>query len=45
MDNEINAKIQETILAIAKEPKNVEHYHNLANLYGMDSKFDSMIST
>lgn len=46
MENkEINAKIEETILAIAKEPKNTEHYHSLANLYGMDSKFDQMIST
>ena len=41
----VEKEIKDTILAIAKEPKNVENYHTLANLYAIDSKFDNMIST
>ena len=43
-EQEINKQIQSTILEIAKDPKNTENYHTLANLYGLQSKFDNMIS-
>ena len=40
---EIESQIETAILAMSKDPKNVDNYHHLANLYALISKFDKVI--
>ena len=41
---EIAKKIQATVLLMAKDPKNTEHYHDLAKYYAMNNEFEKVAS-
>ena len=41
---DIEKKIQETVLLMAKEPKNTDYYHDLAKYYAMEGSFDKVTS-
>ncbi len=42
--SEIKKQIDETIMKMAMEPTNPDHYHALANLYALDNNFDKVAS-
>ena len=41
---ELNKAIEKTVLKMAMEPKNTEHYHELAKYYAMDNQYEKVIS-
>ena len=41
---ELNKAIEKTVLKMAIEPKNTEHYHELAKYYAMDNQYEKVIS-
>ena len=43
-EQEIKQAIQKTVIALAKEPKNPDHYHELAKYYAMLEQYDKVIS-
>jgi len=43
-EQEIKQAIQKTVIALAKEPQNAEHYHELAKYYAMQEQYDKVIS-
>ena len=43
-DIELKQNIQKTVLAMARDPKNTEHYHELAKYYAMQEDYDKVIS-
>ena len=43
-EQEIKQAIQKTVIALAKEPKNADHYHELAKYYAMDNQYEKVIS-
>ena len=36
---ELNKAIEKTVLKMALEPKNTDHYHELAKYYAMDNQY------
>ena len=42
--NETDKKINEAIMAMAKDPKNAENYHTLAELYLQQQNYDKVMS-
>ena len=43
-EQETKQEIQKTVIALAKEPKNPDHYHELAKYYAMQEQYDKVIS-
>ena len=41
---ELNKAIEKTVLKMALEPNNTEHYHELAKYYAMDNQYEKVIS-
>jgi tetratricopeptide (TPR) repeat protein len=41
---DIKKSIQKTVLAMAREPRNTEHYHELAKYYAMQEDYDKVVS-
>ena len=41
---ELNKAIEKTVLKMALEPKNTDHYHELAKYYAMDNQYEKVIS-
>ena len=42
--NELNKLIEKTVLKMALNPKNAEHYHELAKYYAADNQYEKVIS-
>ena len=40
---ELNKAIEKTVLKMALEPNNTEHYHELAKYYAMDNQYEKVI--
>ena len=43
-EQEIKQAIQKTVIALAKDPKNPDHYHELAKYYAMSEEYEKVIS-
>ena len=41
---ELDRAIEKTVLKMAMEPKNTEHYHELAKYYALDNQYEKVIS-
>ena len=41
---ELNKAIEKTVLKMALEPNNTDHYHELAKYYAMDNQYEKVIS-
>ena len=41
---ELEKAIQKTVLKMALEPNNTEHYHELAKFYALDNQYEKVIS-
>ena len=41
---ELEKAIEKTVLKMAMDPKNTEHYHELAKYYAMDNQYEKVIS-
>ena len=39
-EQEIKQAIQKTVIALAKDPKNPDHYHELAKYYAMSEEYE-----
>ena len=43
-EKEIKQEIQKTVIALARDPQNPEHYHQLAKFYAMQEEYEKVIS-
>ena len=41
-EQEIKQAIQKTVIALAKDPKNPDHYHELAKYYAMSEEYEKV---
>ena len=41
---ELNKEIEKTVLKMAMEPNNTDHYHELAKYYAMDNQYEKQSS-